>query len=114
MATPSSTRYFTSSFVAILVVVAIFSVRPFFWNPNLLENLLVCVSCGHSVREDRLRLRARRQNSVKKQAQDGGGQFGGVRINTGLMPFIGPIHHPEEAEDGNAGVDARRKAFRSD
>src|SRR6266481_435633 len=49
---------------------------------------------------------------MKEKADDGGGQFGGVRIDAGLMPFVGPVHHAEEAKDRDAGVDAGREAFR--
>ena len=51
---------------------------------------------------------------MKEKADDGGGQLGGVRINTGLMPLVGPVHHAEEAKDRDARVDAGREAFGGD
>ena len=51
---------------------------------------------------------------MKKKADDCGGEFGGVRIDAGLMPFVGPIHHAEEAEDRDSRVDAGREAFGGD
>ena len=51
---------------------------------------------------------------MKKEADDSGGQFGGVRINAGLMPLVGPVHHAEEAEDRDARVDPGREAFSGD
>ena len=49
---------------------------------------------------------------MEKQADNRGGEFGGVRVHAGFMPFVGPVHHAEEAEDRDAGVDAGREAFR--
>jgi len=51
---------------------------------------------------------------MKKQAHDGSGQLAGVRIYSGLMPFVGPVHHSEKAEDGNARMDTRREAVGGD
>src|ERR1700675_2942615 len=115
MAMPSSTRYFTSSFVAMLVVVAIIifsSLRLESLEPS--KNFLTLLSCCHSICKHRLRLRARWKNAMKKDADDCGGQFGCVRINAGLMPFVSPVHHAEEAEDRHARVDTGREDFGGD
>src|ERR1700739_4451716 len=110
MATPSSTRYFTSSFVAMLVVVAIIDFCPFVLNRKIPRNFLARVSCCNSACKDRFRFCAGRQHSVKKQTDDGGGQFVGVRIYSRLVPFVSPVHHPEKAEDSDAGMDPRSEA----
>jgi hypothetical protein len=51
---------------------------------------------------------------MQKQADDGGSEFGGVRVNSRLIPLVGPVHHAEEAEDRDTGMDAGGEALRSD
>ena len=51
---------------------------------------------------------------MQKQASYGRGQLGGVRIYSGFMPFVGPVHHPEKTEDGDAGKDAGCEALGGD
>lgn len=51
---------------------------------------------------------------MQKEADNGGSEFGSVRVNSRLMPLVGPIHHAEEAEDGDTGMDAGGEALRRD
>src|SRR5690242_8258078 len=105
MATPSSTRYFMSSFAAAPVVVAMIFYSSLRLESENIQNSLARISCCNSAGKHRLRVRTGRQNTVEKQADNRGGEFPGIRIHAGLMPFVSPVHHPKEAENRNAGVD---------
>lgn len=51
---------------------------------------------------------------MQKEADDGGREFGSFRVNSRLMPLVGPIHHAEETEDGDTGMDAGGEALGRD
>src|SRR2546426_857044 len=46
-------------------------------------------------------------HSVQKNSGDGFSQDLSLRIHLGVMPFVDPIHHPKQAQHGDARIDAR-------
>src|SRR5271157_6521582 len=102
MATPSSTRYLTSSRVAMFVVVAIV------FSPSLRLRFLVWKIVSGDLLLP-LRQRAptlaprlaagRREEKCQRWRRS----TPWSRVDAGLMPFVGPVHHAEQAEDRDAG-----------